>query len=77
VFYVSLKQTTGGRRMRFKAMDFRSGSKLRQLLARRLAFAGLALASLALAGCDKCGDPVKFNMPSLPKTCYGISEPQR
>ena len=22
------------------------------------------------AGCDKCGDPVKFNVPSLPKACY-------
>jgi hypothetical protein len=74
VFYVSLKQTTGGRRMSSKAMDFRSRSKLRQLSARRLALVGLALASLALAGCDKCGDPVKFNVPSLPKTCYGISQ---
>jgi hypothetical protein len=42
--------------------------------ARRLALATFALASLALAGCDKCGDPVKFNMPSLPKSCYGVSE---
>jgi hypothetical protein len=32
------------------------------------------LASLALAGCDKCGDPIKFNMPSLPKTCYGVTQ---
>lgn len=38
------------------------------------AFAGLVLASLALAGCDKCGDPVKFNTPSLPKSCYGVNE---
>jgi hypothetical protein len=28
------------------------------------------------AGCDKCGDPVKFNLPSLPKTCYD-SSPQK
>jgi hypothetical protein len=34
----------------------------------------LTLVSLGLccfaAGCDKCGDPVKFNVPSLPKGCY-------
>jgi hypothetical protein len=34
----------------------------------------LALGSLILfglvAGCDKCGDPVKFNVPSLPNACY-------
>jgi hypothetical protein len=66
------------------AIDFGRGSKPLQPSARRLALkksarqrlacAALALASLALAGCDKCGDPVKFNMPSLPKSCYGISE---
>ncbi len=38
-----------------------------------LAFAGF-LASLALGGCDKCGDPVKINAPSLPKSCYGVSQ---
>jgi hypothetical protein len=34
----------------------------------------LTLASLIYcllaAGCDKCGDPVKFNVPSLPNACY-------
>ena len=25
---------------------------------------------LVAAGCDKCGDPVKFNVPGLPKACY-------
>ncbi len=25
---------------------------------------------LVAAGCDKCGNPVKFNVPSLPKACY-------
>lgn len=39
----------------------------------RYALACLALASLALAGCDKCGDPIKFNTPSIPKSCYGVS----
>jgi hypothetical protein len=38
-----------------------------------LSFAALLLASLVLAGCDKCGEPVKFNTPSLPNTCYGAS----
>jgi hypothetical protein len=31
---------------------------------------------LFVAGCDKCGDPVKFNVPSLPKACYD-SAPQK
>ncbi len=39
-----------------------------------LTFVGLILASLALAGCDKCGDPIKFNAPSLPKSCYGVNQ---
>lgn len=38
------------------------------------AFAGLVLASLALAGCDKCGDQIKFNAPGFPKSCYGVSQ---
>jgi hypothetical protein len=54
--------------MNLKVAVFSRGST------RRLAWACLALTSLALAGCDKCGDPVKFNTPSLPKSCYGISE---
>lgn len=39
---------------------------------RRIAFpmASLILMGLALAGCDKCGEPVKFNLPSLPSACY-------
>ena len=39
---------------------------------RRLVFAlaGLVLGGVFLAGCDKCGDPVKFNVPSLPSSCY-------
>ncbi len=40
----------------------------------RLALGGLMLACLALAGCDKCGDPIKFNTPSLPKSCYGVNQ---
>jgi hypothetical protein len=60
--------------MNLKAMDFCSGSARRARSARSVGLAALALASLALAGCDKCGDPVKFNTPSLPKSCYGISE---
>ncbi|SFK19472.1 hypothetical protein [Methylocapsa palsarum] len=34
--------------------------------------AGLLLVSVALAGCDKCGEPVKFNTPGLPNTCYAV-----
>ena len=34
------------------------------------ALASLAVSCLFAAGCDKCGDPVKFNVPSLPRTCY-------
>jgi hypothetical protein len=34
----------------------------------------LTLGSLVLccfaAGRDKCGDPVKFNVPGLPNACY-------
>jgi hypothetical protein len=39
---------------------------------RRISFclAGLILVGLALAGCDKCGEPIKFNLPSLPNACY-------
>ncbi len=40
----------------------------------RATFSGHVLASviccLLAAGCDKCGDPVKFNVPSLPNACY-------
>jgi hypothetical protein len=34
------------------------------------AFIGLALFALLLAGCDRCGDPVQFNVPGAPKSCY-------
>jgi len=36
---------------------------------RRISFslAGLILGCLVLGGCDKCGDPVKFNVPNA---CY-------
>jgi hypothetical protein len=40
-----------------------------------LTLGGLILCCLA-AGCDKCGDPVKFNVPGLPDTCYE-SQPQK
>ena len=29
----------------------------------------VALAALFVAGCDKCGNRVKFNAPSLPNAC--------
>ena len=31
---------------------------------------GSVLLCCLVAGCDKCGDPVKFNVPSLPNACY-------
>ncbi|MGH6835708.1 MAG: hypothetical protein ACREC9_09205 [Methylocella sp.] len=39
---------------------------------RRVVFtlASLAISCVLVAGCDKCGDPVKFNVPSLPSACY-------
>ncbi len=37
---------------------------------RRSVLALVAL-GLLLAGCDKCGNPVHLNAPSIPKTCYG------
>ncbi|WP_395664254.1 hypothetical protein [Methylocella sp.] len=36
----------------------------------RLALAAVALSAFALAGCDRCGGPVKFNAPVFPKVCY-------
>ncbi|MGH6842009.1 MAG: hypothetical protein ACREDV_07960 [Methylocella sp.] len=29
-----------------------------------------AICCLFVAGCDKCGDPVKFNVPGLPGACH-------
>jgi hypothetical protein len=39
---------------------------------RRVVFTltSLAVGCLLAAGCDKCDDPVKFNVPGLPKACY-------
>jgi hypothetical protein len=31
----------------------------------------IAAIGLLLAGCDKCGNPVKLNSPAWPKACYG------
>ena len=35
------------------------------------------LVGLALAGCDKCGNRVKFNAPSLPDSCGENANPAR
>ncbi len=40
---------------------------------RKGALVGICTA-LALAGCDKCGDPVKFNLPNGSKVCYQTEE---
>jgi hypothetical protein len=37
---------------------------------RRVLTLASVICCLFAAGCDKCGDPVKFNVPSLPKACY-------
>lgn len=35
------------------------------------------LVGLVLAGCDKCGNRVKFNAPSLPDSCGENANPAR
>ncbi len=35
------------------------------------------LLGIALAGCDKCGNRVKFNAPSLPDSCGENANPAR
>ena len=35
------------------------------------------LLGLLLAGCDKCGNRVKFNAPSLPDSCGENANPAR
>ncbi|GEM_PF-2749408 len=47
---------------------------LGQALADRKAVLIGICAALALAGCDKCGDPVKFNLPNGSKVCYQTEE---
>jgi hypothetical protein len=39
-------------------------------------FTGLALITMLLAGCDRCGDPVQFNVPGAPKSCYEQTQPK-
>ncbi|HET6378065.1 MAG TPA: hypothetical protein VFG05_07130 [Methylocella sp.] len=45
---------------------------------RRLALALACLTFLCLlaAGCDKCGEPVKINAPSLSAACHGTPQPE-
>ncbi len=35
------------------------------------------LVGFLLAGCDKCGNRVKFNAPSLPSSCGDNADPAR
>ncbi len=49
-------------------------SKLRQT---RLRLVPLLLLSLGIAGCDKCGNRVSLNAPSLPNSCGAQVEPAR
>ena len=38
---------------------------------------GLLLLATLLAGCDKCGNRVKFNAPSIPNACGDNADPAR
>ena len=35
----------------------------------------LLVLALLVAGCDKCGNRVKFNAPSLPESCGDNADP--
>lgn len=37
----------------------------------------LLLAGVCLAGCDKCGNRVKLNAPSLPAACGDNADPAK
>lgn len=37
----------------------------------------LVVIAAGVAGCDKCGTPVKFNAPSLPNTCGANADESR
>lgn len=39
--------------------------------------AGLGLALLGMAGCDKCGNRVNINVPSLQHACGDNAQPSR
>lgn len=36
---------------------------------------GLLLVATILAGCDKCGNRLKLNAPSIPKACGDNADP--
>lgn len=42
-----------------------------------LRMAGAVLVAMLVAGCDKCGNRVKFNAPSVPKACGDNADPSR
>ncbi len=37
---------------------------------------GFLVLGLALAGCDKCGNPIEINKPYIPGACYSQSQPR-
>jgi hypothetical protein len=41
-----------------------------------LRLACLILVATSVAGCDKCGNRVKFNTPSMPNTCGANADSQ-
>jgi hypothetical protein len=34
---------------------------------------GLLALIVGLAGCDKCGNPIRFNTPKVPGSCYATT----
>ena len=47
------------------------------VVVKRSALTILALLSLAVAGCDKCGNRVKLNSPEVQHVCGDNAEPLR
>jgi len=42
-----------------------------------LGLTAIVVAAFVLAGCDKCGDRIKLNAPSLPKACGDNADPMK
>jgi hypothetical protein len=47
------------------------------MLSLGLRFMALIGLTLFVAACDKCGDPVHFQAPSLPHSCYESQPAQK
>jgi len=40
-------------------------------LVRPITLLALALLAASLGGCDKCGNKIKINSPTIPESCHG------